>query len=177
LAELSEAQPNAEHQSKTEGLAEGQRRIPLTQGRFAIVDCERFSEISKHRWHFTKNGYAARNSMISGKRVCIYMHRFIANTPDGLETDHINGDTLDNRVSNLRVCRHSENCKNLKLSRANKTGFKGVDRHSQNGNWRAQIMVNGELIHLGCFESPSLAGEAYLNAARKLFGQFNRTTK
>lgn len=140
----------------------------------AIVDSCQYEEISKHKWCFL-NGYAVRNKHIKGVKSpkMIYMHRQIAETPDGMETDHINGNKLDNRKSNLRICLHSQNGKNLKLSKANKTGFKGVDLHSQNKNFRAQIMCDGKLVHLGCFKTAEEAGAAYSAASKRLHGEYS----
>ena len=79
--------------------------IPLTQGKYAIVDDEDFDELSKHKWclMFTKGrSYAVRRP---SENLTILMHRFILNPPKQMDTDHKNGDGLDNRRSNLRACK------------------------------------------------------------------------
>lgn len=90
------------------------------------------------------------------------------------EVDHINGDTSDNRIENLRQASHAENSKNLKLSRANTSGLKGVHLHRQSGRWRARIKSDGRSHSLGLFNSKEDAHQAYREAAQSLHGQFAR---
>ena len=99
------------------------------------------------------------------------MHREILNTPEGLDTDHINGDGLDNRRENIRVSTKSQNQANRRNLQSNNTsGFKGVDFHR--GKWRAQIKVDGRKIDLGSFDTPDEASGAYLRSAHHHFGKF-----
>ena len=79
------------------------------------------------------------------------MHSVIAKTPKGLETDHIDGDTLNNQKRNLRVCTKSQNQHNRKISSNNKSGFKGVSYNKKNKKWQADIQCNGVKIYLGYF--------------------------
>jgi len=81
--------------------------------------------------------------------------------PQG-QIDHINGDKDDNRISNLRCVSNAENCRNKSLSKRNSTGFTGVTPYFYNGRnlWVARIRVNGELKHLGYFDTPELAADA-----------------
>lgn len=78
--------------------------IPLTQGRFAIVDTDRYQALMQFKWravqaHFS--WYAKATIVRNGKEISISMHRFIARTPFGLVCHHINGNSLDNRAENL----------------------------------------------------------------------------
>jgi len=100
------------------------------------------------------------------------MHKFLMQTPKGMHTDHINGNGLDNRRSNLRVCTPSQNKMNSKTYRTNKSGFKGVSFYKRDRNWSAQITMNFKKVHLGYFSTPGLAHVAYCNAALKLHGEF-----
>lgn len=93
--------------------------------------------------------------------------------PEG-EVDHINGNRMDNRIANLRVCSRSENSKNRRLSRSNTSGFKGVHWHKRLGKWVAKIKVDGRHVHLGCFGSPGEAFAAYKAAAPIYHGEFHR---
>ena len=90
--------------------------------------------------------------------------------PDNMEVDHINGDKLDNRKENLRVCTHRENGKNQKISINNTSGYKGV--FANHKNWQAVIGVDGKPIYLGTYPSPEKAAEAYDVAAKKYHGDF-----
>jgi hypothetical protein len=83
--------------------------------------------------------------------------------------DHVNGDTLDNRRSNLRVCTQSENAKNIHTVYG-MIDYKGVYKDGR--TYRAMIRVNGKRISLGNFQSPELAATAYNLAAVKHFGRF-----
>mgnify|MGYP003706390801 CR=1 FL=1 len=65
--------------------------------------------------------------------------------------DHVNGDTRDNRIRNLREVSHAENCRNQKLHSTNSSGVVGVSWYKPIQKWRARITVNGRDIHLGCF--------------------------
>jgi len=87
--------------------------------------------------------------------------------------DHINGDKSDNRWLNLREATNSQNHYNMGPTKLNRSGLKGVGKHAD-GKWRAYIKGNGKLIHLGLFDSPEVAHEAYRVAARKFHGKFAR---
>lgn len=145
-------------------------RIELTQGKFAIVDQNDFDELNQYKWHFA-GGYARRNVRLSnGSRKIIFMHRVIAQTPYNLFTDHINGDTLDNRKCNLRNVTKSQNNKNAR-KRSNATSkFKGVSyfkrKRDSIGKWVTKIQVDGELKKVGYFNSEIKAALAYNERAK-----------
>jgi hypothetical protein len=86
--------------------------------------------------------------------------------------DHINGDPSDNRIANLREATASQNLANQRLSAANTSGFKGVKRNR--AKWAAKIVVNQKHIHVGNYDTPEEANEAYRAAARRYFGEFAR---
>lgn len=91
------------------------------------------------------------------------------------EIDHINGDKLDNRISNLRASTRSENAKNFPVTKKNTSGYKGVSWHKQRKRWVASIKVNGKKIDLGRYKTPEEAHAAYCEAANKHHGEFART--
>jgi hypothetical protein len=97
------------------------------------------------------------------------MHRLILDTPKGFDTDHLNGDKLDNRRSNLRVATRQQNQANQK-AHGGASIFKGVDfRH---GLWQAQIGVNYNRRFLGFFDTQRAAAQAYNEAAIQCFGEY-----
>lgn len=145
------------------------KSIPLSKGKFTLVDDEDFEKTNKYKWHIN-NMYAARTTWPSHKHV--YMHRYIMGVKAGQEVDHINGDKLDNRKENLRIASHSENGKNQVKPKNNTSGFKGVTRNKYKGNWIAQIKINGKHLSLGRFDDIQEAARAYDDAARKYFGEF-----
>ncbi|MBL0320720.1 MAG: HNH endonuclease [Alphaproteobacteria bacterium] len=145
------------------------KSIPLTQGKFALVDDEDFKKLNKYKWHLN-NIYAERTTWPEHKHV--YMHRYIMTAKAGQEVDHINGNKLDNRKENLRLASHSQNCKNQAKPKNNTSGYKGVTKNKAGNNWIAQIKTNGKHLSLGRFENIQDAARAYDNAARKYFGEF-----
>ena len=150
------------------------KRIPLTQGKFALVDDEDYLTISRYKWCFGNNGYAIRSSYKTNSNHSL-MHRMIIDTPKGMLTDHINGDKLDNRRSNLRIATKSENMMNAGMRTNNKSGFKGVTWSKNAKKWASQIMINGRHIHFGYFDDPKDAALAHDNGARKYHLDFAKT--
>lgn len=145
--------------------------INLTKEKRAIVDDADFEYIDKLNWCFTK-GYAAKK-VVGNKN--LFMHTLIMNCPDNMKVDHKNGDGLDNRRSNLRVCTQQQNTFNQKLSKTNTSGYKGVC-YSPYGKrlkrWVAKINKDGKQKHLGYFLTAKEAALAYNVSAKDLFGEF-----
>lgn len=103
------------------------------------------------------------------------MHREIMNAPDGVQVDHINGDSLDNRKINLRLCTNAENLRNRGKQINNTSGYKGVCWSVRKQKWQAQIKVDRKAKFLGNFETPEDAARAYDAAAKKYHGEFAKT--
>jgi hypothetical protein len=152
------------------------RGIALTQGKVALVDDEDYAWLTEWKWcaHWDgHNWYAIRSRGDPGTRktISFKMHREILNVPKGMQTDHINGQGLDNRRSNLRICTQAQNVHNRGKLRNNVSGFKGVCWHT-GGFWTAQIYLNNRRHHLGSFDDPIDAAKAYNEAALRLHGEF-----
>jgi AP2 domain-containing protein/HNH endonuclease len=151
------------------------RRIKLTRSQFAKVDASDYEWLNQWNWYALFNKligsfYAVRGRHEPGQPALISMHRAILGDPKGLDVDHINHDTLDNRRKNLRKATRSQNLLNARR-KINNSGFKGVYRHP-GGKWKAQIQVNHKYVYLGYFSSPEEAHKAYVKAAKKLAGIF-----
>ena len=147
------------------------KSIPLTRGKSALVDDEDFEWLNQWKW-YCNHGYAVRKSSnLPGKQKMIFMHREILQTPDDMESDHINRDRQDNRRENLRVCTTAENQHNAKIRSDNTSGFKGVSFNRHTEKWEARI-GNGNRIYLGLFDSLDDAVHVYNKAARELYGKF-----
>jgi hypothetical protein len=139
--------------------------------KYAIIDDSFYEEFSKFNWYYT-SGYSSRSEWNpkTKKGKTIYMHRLVANTPSGMQTDHINLNKLDNRKENLRTCTRQQNLGHIPLSKHNKSGLKGVG--VRNKKWRAYISHKNKHIHLGYFSTKELAAQAYNIKALELFGKF-----
>ena len=115
------------------------------------------------------SGHAAKkymNVMIDRKTYAA--HRIIwlyvfGVIPDG-DIDHINGNSLDNRIVNLRDVDKQENCRNARLCKRNKTGICGVSIHKQTGKFRVRISHGGKLLSLGLFNNLDDAAKARKDA-------------
>lgn len=150
------------------------KEITLTKGRVTIVDDSDYEALSAYNWQFDVRGYAARTSG-SGypKRRHYRLHREVLGITDpNIHVDHINGDRLDNRRSNLRLCTNGENLRNRGAQKNNTSGFKGVCWNKDRNGWMAQISFQNKKHFLGVFETPEEAHEAYKAAAASFHGVF-----
>lgn len=150
--------------------------IPLSQGKVAIIDDADLPLVAPFKW-YCNYGYAVRSILDCGKHRQVRMHRVIMNAPDGMEVDHINGDRLDNRRANLRLCSRADNLKNKAVCKKHAeiaSRFKGVSWHKSSRKWRARIKLDKIYRSLGYFTDETEAALAYDTAARELFGEFAR---
>lgn len=148
------------------------RQIRLNKGRFALIDADDFEWLNKLKWHVTDRGYAVRSeSLGGGKSRSVSMHRMILDTPKGMVSDHINGDRLDNRRSNLRICTLRENAYN-KSNCDHSSQYKGVGWKKQSNNWQARVRFNDKWMHIGIYEDEIAAAVAYNEKAKEFFGEF-----
>ena len=130
-----------------------------------LIDPEDFDKIKDQSFRLHKRGY-----VFSGKHKLL--HRILMNAPDDKQVDHINGDKLDNRKCNLRICTHQENNMNVGKRKDNSSGFKGVCFHKQHQKFQAQIYIDGKKKYLGLFEKAEDAFKVYCQAGKKLHGDF-----
>ena len=153
--------------------------VPLTQGQVAFVDAGYHGWLSERKWYahwdpHTKSFYAARmlpSTPEHPKRRTILMHNAIwehhnGPIPDGFTVDHVNRDTLDNRLSELRLASYSQQGQNRGLRSSNTSGYRGVSWDKHSGKWRARIRLDGKEIYLGLFADEKEAARAYDAAAR-----------
>lgn len=150
------------------------KKIPLSQGKYALVDDADYELVSQYKWYYA-NGYAQRSEYMGGGRKnhkvkVQQMHRLILQDQNPEMIDHKNRDALDNRRSNLRVCCRTQNRRNAGPHRNSKTGVKGVI--IEGSKYTATIYLNGKNKRLGSYETLEQATEVYNNAARRYFGEF-----
>lgn len=154
--------------------------IMISKGHVTIVDTEDYPLLSKYRWFALPRGrtYYAYGHVgrESGKVISAFVHRLILNAPVGIQVDHINGDGLDNRRANLRLCTIAGNQHNRHTAWG-ASKYKGVTWHKQKGKWQAQIQSNYKNIFLGLFDDEVAAARAYDVAALNLFGEFARSNE
>ena len=146
------------------------RYIPLTKGLFAMVDAADYERVSQYTWCASCSGnrvYAYRKD----RRKTVRLHQFLMNPPKGMVVDHIDGNGLNDRRSNLRVCTQHQNLFNsrpiVKSSR-----FKGVYFRRRSGKWCAGIRHCGHDLHIGTFDDEIEAAQAYDRKAHELFGEY-----
>ena len=153
----------------------GAVRYPLRsrkhQGTYTLVDAEDLPRLARHPWCTTQHSgrLYARSSRPIGKR-CILLHRFLTDAPDGMHVDHINGDSLDNRRANLRICTQKENMRNRRRVKGSRSPFIGV--HLVKGRYESRLKVDYTNLYLGRFDTPEEAARVRDEAARKYHGEF-----
>lgn len=153
-------------------MLSGHMDIYLENGGIAVIDDED-AHLAQYVWSRVDrpNGvsYAVRRDSNRNYRP-VRMHREVMGFPDG-PVDHINGDGLLNRKSNLRICTQTENARNVSgPTRVNTTGFRGVSIVKKTGRYRARICVDGKKISVGVYATPEEANEARLYAERQTWG-------
>ena len=153
-------------------------------GLYALVDeCDR-EMVERYTWHpiVSKkpkhtNIYAERRLPRGGESRGLMMHVEIMQPRDGQQVDHINGDGLDNRRSNLRIATQSQNNANRRISHRNSSGFKGVSWAKRERRWCASIKIGGKSRGIGYFRDREEAARAYDARALELFGEFALTNE
>ena len=151
------------------------KKIPLTQGQFALVDDDDYDELSAFKWCAIKmrgGAYYAARSVIP-KRLVLMHRQILGLTDPKIQGDHRNHDTLDNRRENIRAATHSQNQQNRPgLDSHNTSGFRGVSWNKKRKKWVANIGVGGKYKYLGLFTDINKAAAVYSAANRKYFGEF-----
>ena len=148
-----------------------EKKIKVGRSHYALVDSENYSGLNSIYWSLSTKGYAF---IERGKGKKLFMHRMIMNTPEGMDTDHIDGNPLNNTRKNLRICTHTENCRNRKIGTNNSSNFKGVSWDKGTDKWRSRIYLNNMAIHLGFHDDKIHAAKEYNKAAIKYHGDFAR---
>ncbi|MHC4659150.1 MAG: HNH endonuclease [Planctomycetota bacterium] len=154
------------------------RRIPLTKGKYAIVDPEDYTKLSKHKWQASSNPlkcYAQRTgSGKKGRNITVIMHREILKVPKGIYVDHINHNPLDNRKANLRAATAGQSCQNRRkcTTRITQSKYKGLVWRANRKRWEVRLRANNKIRFLGSFENEIDAARAYDRAAKEYHGEF-----
>lgn len=155
-------------------IPEGCRQIPLTQGKVAWVDEADYDWLIQWKWYAYKSG----NTFYAGRKKGNYnrlsMHRLINSTPDGVLTDHKDGNGLHNWRDNLRDATRRQNACNKKSGKGSSSAFLGVMWNKRAKKWEARIKVNGKYRMLGMYKCEADAARAYDVHAIKYHKEFAR---
>ncbi len=172
------------------------KKIILTQNKLTLIDNRNFKWLHQYNWcvssadntYYVVRGITTQTQNIKEnikqKQKLILMHREIVERKLGRklnnneEVDHINGNGLDNREYNLRICNSSQNKMNRKKQKRKTSSiYKGVSWNRPNKKWTAQLKYKRKKIHLGCFKNEVDAAITYNEAAIKYFGEFANLNK
>ena len=157
------------------------RTIDIKRGLHTIVDAADYDWLCETDWYslWSRSShcyYVSAAVPHNGKITTLSMHRFIMGIPfhDPRQVDHINGNTLDNRRQNLRICTPAENTRNAKRRSDNASGYKGVYKHKDGVGWIAQITFEKVQRYLGYYRSKEEANSVVRKARQELHGEFAR---
>lgn len=145
----------------------------LPNGMTFKFDESRFDKICNIKWYPSYEGKIVSTPYLidhHGKK----LHAYLVDCPKGHEVDHINLDTLDNRLSNLRICTHQQNQCNQPLQRNNTSGVTGVRFYKPRGKYVSRIKVGQKDIHLGYYPSFIEAVQARNVGMECMFGEYGR---
>lgn len=157
--------------------------ITLTKGYTSVIDAADVHLVDGRNWQAqverradgtVRAVYAVRNDRLDGRQKTVLMHRVVAGTPEGFETDHRDGNGLNNLRANLRNATPSQNQHNQSTRSDNTSGHKGVYFHKAAGKWHARLKVAGKARSLGLFTDLAAASAAYAKASAELHGEFGR---
>jgi len=149
------------------------------------IDEEDYDRVRQYKWHVRSTDFRRCGKIYfihsykdnSGRSYKHSLHRMILGLElnDGWVCAHANGDTLDNRKCNLRKCTQKQNGINQRLSKSNKSGYKGVFYSKERDKFGTSIKYKGKNIFLGYFNTALEGHEAYCTASKKYHGEFGRT--
>ncbi|MDV5977901.1 UNVERIFIED_CONTAM: HNH endonuclease [Streptococcus canis] len=145
----------------------------LRDGTQFIFDKENFSKIADVNFYRNKNNDEDAKSYI----ICArgnYLHRYLFGHREGLEVDHINLDTLDNRSENIRFCTRQQNQINQGLQVNNTSGVTGVSFYRPRNKYRARIKISQQEVHLGYYDTFLKATQARNVGMELFFGEYGR---
>lgn len=147
------------------------RKLPLTNGGFALVDEEDFLRFSRRSWRTNRAGYARATTTVGRKAerktASFLLHRLVLGASPGQWIDHINRDKLDNRRANLRLATVSQNTANHP-GYGHSSRYKGVTWNKRARRWQVAVQHR----YVGVFASEEDAARAYDRAALAAYGEF-----
>lgn len=149
-------------------------RIALTKGQWSWIDEEDYPSVSRFKWCANEKECGTYAVTYVRGYGYLTLHSFLMQPPPGKVVDHIDGDSLNNRRSNLRVVTQSQNLMNKRVRRNTVLRFKGVNWDKSRGKWMVKVQKEREVIWIGRFDDEIDAALAYNEAARIHFGEYAR---
>lgn len=139
---------------------------------YVLVDDTDAQDVLQYKWHVLATDgklYAYRQYQVDYERKTVLLHRQLMNAPDGVKVDHINGDGLDCRRSNMRLATNEQNRQNARRKRS-KSGYIGVKAYETKHGTRYSARANGQQI--ASFDTAEEAARRYDQYARNVYGDF-----
>lgn len=155
--------------------------IQINNGHNLIIDDKDWDILKMVNWYASKNTtgtnkyYARGHDLFTGNKLTL--HRFLLDAKDGELVDHINGNGLDNRRCNLRICTNQQNQYNREKNSNNTSGYKGVSWCNSNKKWKSYIWVDGRNKYLGQYDTPEDAYSSYKKASKQYHKEFSNDNK
>ena len=146
--------------------------LKTTKNESFFIDKIDLEKTLNYTWCISKTGYLVANINYKVTK----LHRYLLTPSIDKVVDHINGDLLNNRRNNLRICTMSENGKNIKLKSNNSSGYAGI-RKTNHNTFNVRITVNNKEIHVGNFQSLDIAINERHNAELKYYKEFAPTPR
>ena len=138
-------------------------------------DKEDLPKVSKYTWYTDPRGYVKSNACVDGsrKQKTLYLHRVVMNENDpDVFIDHICGNKMDNRKSQLRRVNNAQNSQNHKRYKTNSTGVTGVYWNKNKHKWQASISADKKIKYLGLYDTKEAAITARKEAESQLYGDY-----
>jgi len=145
-------------------------QIDLSQGYKAEIDFSDWWKLKGRKWFAHVRPRTVYVCSSSKKGTTVYLHRHIMDAPDDMQVDHIDGDGLNNRRSNLRLATSAQNNANA-LRAANATGYIGVS-FREGGRYQARGRKDGIRYSIGMYDTAEEAARAYDEWTLKAYGPF-----
>lgn len=156
--------------TKIQSMSNGTTEMETKKGVRIKIDEDDVQELQKYNWYIGSHGYAMAS--VEGKHRL--MHRVILSAPPHLQVDHINGNRLDNRKNNLRLCTQQENKYNSKNRWDSTTGLRGVMWDKRRKKYLVQVRASKKIVYSKRFSDIKEAVTARNEVVKKYHGEFAR---
>src|SRR5574344_1302615 len=126
---------------------QSEKGVDMVAKNKTLIDIEDIERIVGIRWYCSKMGYVIADK--NSKHEKLWLHRYVVGYNGDMVVDHINGNPLDNRKENLRICEQKYNVLNKKIPTNNTSGVAGVSWNKEKSKWEVYVAINKKRIRLG----------------------------